>query len=208
MGLSVAKLDPWDYAAKTRNEYAEQVALFMWAGKAERFGWRAANDPECYNTKQEENEAALAKYILPGFGSYYDDGLGKSVAVDMFPAIPKLKWLHAIHNQGHGDAKRGADAKAGGVKAGVYDIFLPVPRTLWQHEKGVWIDNSFPVVAGLYVELKRLKSARGAAGKASAKQEEFGADMSAEGYEVAVCVGWEAARDKIMDYLNKGGHVR
>lgn len=168
-------LDPWAYAAKTRNEYAEQVALFMWANMAANFGLKAANDP--------------LSYSVPGhakaYGTWRND------------LVPQLKWLHAIKNAGHGDAVRGAMSKAEGVKAGVPDIMLPVPK-FW----GDSVEGGFRS-AGLYIELKRLKSARGAAGSTSEVQDEWREYLTQAGYAVEVCHGWEAAKDEILSYLEK-----
>jgi hypothetical protein len=164
-------LDPWSYAAKTRNEYAEQVALFMWANMAQNFGLLQANDPESYT------QAGYAKRC------YYERG---------GPLVPQLRWLHAIKNAGHGDAVRGAMSKAEGVKPGVPDIFLPVPAR-------ISIYNAY--YHGLYIELKRLKSSRGAAGTTSQVQDEWRDYLTQAGYAVEVCHGWEAARDAILQYL-------
>jgi hypothetical protein len=170
-------LDPWSYAEKTRNEYAEQVALFMWANMAASFGTTAAN--------------SASSYLFPG----------AALAIKGQP-VTQLKWLHAIKNAGHGDAIRGAMSKAEGVKAGVPDICLPV-RKLFTHPEdpdGRTVVQS----SALYIELKRLKSSRGAAGKTSQVQDEWRDYLSQAGYCVEVCHGWEAARDAILHYLGKG----
>lgn len=162
-------LDPWSYAAKTRNEYAEQVALFMWANMAANFGLQAASDPESYTTK------------------------GKAIywrSLEARPEITVLNRLFAIKNAGHGDAIRGAMSKAEGVKAGVPDIMLPVPRA-------GYVGGGY----GLYIELKRLKSQRGAAGSTSQVQDDWREYLTQAGYAVEVCHGWEAARDAILRYL-------
>lgn len=167
-------LNPWDYAAKTRKEHAEQVALFMWANMAMRFGLTAANMPEAYTVKGE-----AIKQL-----HYNSD------------AIAELKWLHAVHNQGHGDAIRGAQAKAEGVKAGVADIFLPV-RKLFSHPEDPE-GRTVVQACGLYIELKKKDS-----GKPHAEQLEFQADMRAAGYKCEIIHGWELARDEILRYLGK-----
>lgn len=182
----MAGLNPWDYAAKTRKEHAEQVALFMWANMARIRGIEAAADPLSYT------KAGYAdRFQLPVFGSRYDEKLGRSVAVPVFPVVPELKWLHAVHNQGHGDAIRGAQAKAEGVKAGVADIFLPVPT-------GFGWDSMPFQFHGLYIELKKKDS-----GKPHAEQLDFQADMRAAGYKCEIIHGWELARDEILRYLGK-----
>lgn len=166
-------LDPWSYAAKTKSEHAEQVALFMWANMACRFGAHLANVNSSYNIAGwAKAEAESAPHLVT--------------------PIPQLKWLHAIHNQGHGDAIRGAKAKAEGVKEGVADIFLPVPiNTISYHNEPIE-----PIFAGLYIELKRKDG-----GKPSDKQLEFQSDMRDAGYKCEIIHGWELARDEILRYL-------
>lgn len=176
-------LDPWSYAAKTRNEHAEQVALFMWANMARNFGVEAAANVSSYIVPG----FALKNWGLQGFGSRFDDIRGESVAVMSAHGIEKLAWLHAIHNQGHGDAIRGGKAKAEGVKAGVADVFLPVPMTYYD------TDIEF---SGLYLELKRKEG-----GTPSIDQLCFQRDMRAAGYKCEIVHGWELARDEILSYL-------
>lgn len=173
-------LDPWSYAEKTRNEYAEQVALFMWASMAANFGVTAAGIPDSYSVP------GAAKHWL----ELHNDKL------------PELARLFAIKNAGHGDAIRGAMSKAEGVKAGVPDICLPV-RKLFSHPEDP-DGRTIVQASALYIELKRLKSTRGAAGKTSEVQEDWRTYLTQAGYAVEVCHGWEAARDAILRYLGKG----
>jgi hypothetical protein len=185
-------LDPWSYAGKTRNEYAEQVALFMWANMAAMFGPILAKDPHSYTT--------------PGFAKTQFDNRGKLGYVKSSDPIPELRRLFAIKNAGHGDAVRGAMSKAEGVKAGVPDIMLPVIVSEKVSGYMPWTTEPFvetKFAAGLFIELKRQKSARGSAGGTSDVQDEWIAYLRHAGYAVEVCVGWEAARDAILRYLGK-----
>lgn len=181
----MAKLDPWNYAEKTRTEHAEQVALFMWANMAHNFGIEAANDPDSYNRPGY----AMEHWGLKGFGSRYCEIRGKSIAVLSVHAVAELKWLHSIHNQGHGDAIRGAKAKAEGVKVGVADVFLPYPARISEY-------NAY--YHGLYLELKRKEG-----GTPSVDQLDFQNDMRKAGYKAEIIHGWELARDEILRYLGK-----
>ena len=149
--------DPWSYA-KSNDEHSQQVALFMYCNMAYRFGLTAADDPKSYNVKDYAGKLHETKW----------------------DHIPQLKWLHAVHNQGHGDAIRGAKAKAEGVKAGVADMFLPVPNKLYH---------------GLYIELK----ADG--GRLAPIQFDFIVDMREAGYQADMAVGWLEARKLILEYL-------
>lgn len=161
--------NPWDYAERSGAEHAHQAAIFMWANMAVRFGYHVANHKEAYTVQ--------------GWAL-------KNARGDL---IPKLKWLHAIHNQGHGDAIRGAKAKAEGVKAGVFDMFLPVPM-----EQPRQLLSNPPIRVfwhGLYLELKVGKN------QPSNDQLEFKRDMEAAGYATAIAWGWLDARKIILDYL-------
>jgi hypothetical protein len=175
--------DPWSYAAKTRNEYAEQVALFMWAAVAQRFGPEIAN--------------RLESYTIPGWAknTYDASQLLHNINGKNARPMPELEWFHAIKNQGHGDAIRGAQSKAEGVKAGVPDTMLPEPKDT-QYTNEVEYH-------GFYLELKRRKSARGGAGTLSPDQVRWHAALQRAGYKVGTYVGWELARDALCEYLGR-----
>lgn len=96
--------------------------------------------------------------------------------------MPELYLMHAIPNGGKRDIRTAAMLKAEGVKPGVPDIFLPIARG-GKH--------------GLYIELKRRKG-----GTVSREQEAWIRALSAQDYCCAVCHGWEAAKDEILQYLN------
>lgn len=172
-------LDPWSYAAKTRSEHAEQVALFMWSNMAMHYGPNIANDPHSYNVK----DFALKQFEGKG-------GLGY---IRYSAPISQLKWLHAISNHGAGFGRA-----AEGVKAGVADLFLPVSRIK------PWSDYEEEFYHGLYIELKRQDSEGKKAGTVSDKQLEFQTDMRQAGYAHEICYGWETARDVILKYLGIG----
>lgn len=97
-------------------------------------------------------------------------------------ARPALALLFAIPNGGHRRKATAGRLKAAGVKRGVPDLCLPVP--CGAHH-------------GLWIELKRETG-----GRAGPAQQRWHEDLTALGYRVAVCHGWLAARDVILDYLN------
>lgn len=165
--------------AAVGKEFSEQTALFAWAAMARNFGQFVAAHDAAYQV------AGWAKKQLDG-QHQYGGGLGYVKAIP----IPELKWLHAIKNQGHGDAIRGARSAAEGVKRGVFDTFLPWPMA--RISNGIVVQRYY----GLYIELKRKGKSN-----TSAEQLEFGQDMKAAGYAAEICVGWEAARDVILAYL-------
>ena len=86
-----------------------------------------------------------------------------------------------IPNGGSRNKIEAAHLKAQGVKAGVPDICLPVPRGKYH---------------GLYIELKYGKN------KPTAAQLCWLNNLNMQGYAVAICWGWEKAKDVIIAYLN------
>lgn len=105
----------------------------------------------------------------------------------------ELEWAFAIPNGGsRGSAKKdamivGARLKATGVKAGVSDIFIPIPR----HN-----------LAGLFIELKKSPEHGGKVGDASPKQLEFGEAMMSRGYGFVICCGWQEAVSVIEQWMD------
>ncbi len=97
---------------------------------------------------------------------------------------PELALLFHIPNGGGRSKAEAGRFKAEGVKAGVPDLFLPVPRG--EHH-------------GLFIELKRQ-----AGGRVSDEQKVWIAQLQAQGYRVEVCKGWEAAAEVLKDYLGPG----
>jgi hypothetical protein len=95
---------------------------------------------------------------------------------------PELALLFAIPNGGHRNKAAAGKLKAAGVRAGVPDLCLPVSR------RGMH---------GLWIELKRP-----AGGRVSGEQEAWLTRLAVAGHVVAVCYGWEEARDVILSYLN------
>ena len=96
-------------------------------------------------------------------------------------AHPELALLHAIPNGGKRIPREAARMKAGGVKAGVPDMFLPVAR------EGCH---------GLYIELKRRDG-----GRVSRQQVAWMNALARQGFKVALCHGWNSACEEIMRYL-------
>ena len=86
--------------------------------------------------------------------------------------VPELRLLHHIPNEGI--RTNGPVLKAAGMKTGVPDLSLPVPRRGFH---------------GLYIEMKFGK------GKTTKAQEEFMALLREQGYKTAVAYGAEQARE-------------
>ena len=94
---------------------------------------------------------------------------------------PELALMHHIPNGGSRNRTEAARLKAQGVKPGVPDICLPVPRGGYH---------------GMYIELKRRDG-----GRVSKNQKEWLTGLAGMGYKCMVCLGWEDARDEIVKYL-------
>ncbi len=97
---------------------------------------------------------------------------------------PELKMLFHIPNGGARSKAEAGRFQAEGVKAGVPDLFLPVPRGEWH---------------GLFIELKRREG-----GRLSEEQKKWIPALQNQGYRVEVCKGWEAAAELIRNYLGQG----
>jgi hypothetical protein len=101
--------------------------------------------------------------------------------------LPELGLLFAIPNGGQRAPAVAARMKAEGVKAGVPDMMLPV------QSRGS---------AGLFIELKRIKSFGKRQGIASSKQDEWTSNLQLNGYWVSQCYGWQKAVDILLWYID------
>lgn len=97
---------------------------------------------------------------------------------------PELEWMYHIPNGGKRNAREAARFKRMGVKPGVSDVHLPIPRGKYH---GLWIE---------------MKSANG---RVSSEQSRFLAAMRKYGHKTAVCYGWEEAVAVIEEYLGARG---
>lgn len=94
--------------------------------------------------------------------------------------FPELALLHHIPNGGKRDRVEALHMKQQGVKRGVPDLCLPVPRGRYH---------------GLYIEMKTKT------GKASMEQVWWLGQLASKGYCCNVCKGWEAAVEMLTWYL-------
>lgn len=97
--------------------------------------------------------------------------------------VPELEWMFAIPNGTRTSMDIARRMKAEGVKKGVSDICLPLPRG-GSH--------------GLYIEMKSDT------GSASPEQKAFITAMREAGYSAYICKGFDAARAVILQYLDMG----
>lgn len=97
---------------------------------------------------------------------------------------PELELMFHIPNEGKRPVHTGANMRRGGLRRGVPDICLPVPKGKYH---------------GLYIELKRTRGS-----KTSDDQAMWIAALQAQGYVADVCKGWNEARELIELYLREG----
>ena len=110
--------------------------------------------------------------------------------------IKLFKWLRlnpktkhcsfAIPNDGKRSVTMGAIMKQMGMRAGVSDLFIACPNSLYH---------------GLFIELKAKDNRTGTYRVASPTQLEFISDMLKKGYEAVVCNGADDAIKIIGNYL-------
>ena len=101
---------------------------------------------------------------------------------------PELRWFYSTPNgETRGSTKKhamivGARLKAGGVKAGVLDCFLPVKRGKW---------------SGLFIELKKPGKIK----NTSKEQKEFIQFVESQSFATAVFDNWVDAWQCLVQYL-------
>lgn len=100
--------------------------------------------------------------------------------------VPEMHWMFAIPNGGHRHPAVAGKLRAEGVKPGVPDICLPVAR------------HGFH---GLYIEMKAPGGRGRRGGRVNDKQGDWHTFLRVQGYQVEVCVGWEAAAQVIANYV-------
>lgn len=120
-----------------------------------------------------------------------------------------LVMLHAIPNgDQRGDGtKKGAQIAGNrlvreGLRSGVPDVCLPVPRAHFE-QCGLNVHEDEFIYCGLYIEMKRpyLKRAADPLHGCSDDQKKWITSLRLHGYRVEVCYTWIEAREVILDYL-------
>ena len=99
---------------------------------------------------------------------------------------PRLQYLFHIPNESVGGRGWLVRNRQMGVKSGVPDLFYPVPLGGYH---------------GLFIEMKANK------GRPSAVQKRWIKALNDLGYKAVVCVGWEEARDVLIEYLKGEGNA-
>lgn len=96
--------------------------------------------------------------------------------------IPELKNMFAIPNGGSRHPAEAANLKRQGVRSGVPDICLALPRGKYH---------------GMYIEMKVGRN------KPSDNQKDWLSRLADAGYYTVVCYGFDEARKEILAYLKK-----
>lgn len=100
---------------------------------------------------------------------------------------PELeKGFFSIPNGGERSKSQAGRLKAEGVKSGISDTFLAIPRRGYH---------------GFFLELKRPNSESKSEGKESKTQVDFGQFVTDNGFLYRCCYGWEEAVQSIEWYL-------
>lgn len=94
---------------------------------------------------------------------------------------PELLWMFHVPNEGRRSMPTAVRLKREGLKRGVPDIFLPVPRGIYH---------------GLFIELKSQSG-----GRRSNEQKEWIQFLRSQGYVAEFRNGWQAAAELILKYL-------
>lgn len=96
---------------------------------------------------------------------------------------PELELMYHVPNEGRRSYYTGYNLRKQGMKAGVPDVCLPVPRGRY---------------GALYIEMKRTKG-----GRVSEAQQWWIDKLNAAGNLAVVCHGFDEAKDVILAYLQK-----
>jgi hypothetical protein len=99
--------------------------------------------------------------------------------------LPELQLLFHIPNEGRRTPFEAGVQKSVGLKKGVWDYLLPVPR----HFRGTFC-------AGLWIELKSPGK------ELTSEQDWWGRKMDEQGYLMHVAHSWVSAKEVICEYLS------
>lgn len=101
---------------------------------------------------------------------------------------PRLKFAFAVPNGGERNKATASRLKAEGVKAGVPDVFVPIPSNCGKYH-------------GLWLEFKRPGTDEKKEGTLSDKQEKYRDYLVSQNYLHFVVYGWLTAVSAVLRYL-------
>lgn len=128
--------------------------------------------------EEDDHQAALFNWLLKQYPEEYN-------------------IIFAIPNGGKRDIREAARLKRQGVKAGVPDICVPIPKIYFERVSEDSQLAEQKIIPALFIELK----VRGR--KETKLQVQMRERLVARGYAVAVCNGWEEAAHYLKSYLDK-----
>lgn len=121
--------------------------------------------------------------IAPTLGSEHEEQVALfQWAATMEGRLPALMMLFAVPNGGHRHKAVARRMRAEGQKAGVLDVWLPIPRKEYH---------------ALIIEMKVGRN------RLSPEQRWWADRLTEHGYCVAVCYGWLQAARGIVRYLGE-----
>lgn len=118
--------------AKSNSESAHQKAFFCWLNMAAEHGIVIADDMRAYNDKLYRDN--MIGFLGPNYSPYTE--------LSMAFAVPN----GGVRGGKFGAAAAGAKFKAEGVKAGVPDVFVPIPIVTEEDgiKGGLWLELKEP----------------------------------------------------------------
>lgn len=134
----------------------------------------------------------------------YEEEKEQSALISWFRVMyPKYKNLliHIPNGQNVG-ARAGARLKSLGLTKGAPDLALFVPRDKEVEMTVKGVNGTRTIVEtttlyGLFIEMKAKK------GRVTPEQQQMHLELSAQGYQVSVCYGWDDGRKVIENYMNE-----
>ena len=150
---------------KMSNEFMQVMAGKLKVDECKHLGKKKKPKAVSKNRTEGQEQAAIFTWANQSLGKY-----------------PELKLLFAIPNGGSRHMIEAVNLKRQGVKSGLPDMFLPVPK------------GSF---YGLWIELKVGKN------KTSENQDKWLYELCSQGYRCEVCYGFDEAVSVLKDYLGE-----
>lgn len=106
----------------------------------------------------------------------------QSILFEWASYLPELEFMYTVPNGGSRHPAEARNLKRQGVKSGVPDVCLPLPKGIYH---------------GLYIEMKVGRN------KTSAAQDKWLEHLKEVGYATAVCYGFEEAQKVILGYIKQ-----
>ena len=119
--------------------------------------------------------------MTPNYSEHIEQRALVAWAIIQGKSITELQSLFSVPNGAHVSKAQAGKLKSEGLKAGVPDLFLAVPRGGY---------------SGMFIEMKRVIG-----GIVSEAQKEWHLRLSDNGYKVVVCRGFDVAKEEIIKYL-------